>query len=349
MGTLRLERAATETEAENTVRLPPVESAGFDVARGIASSDGTGGRMDGKGHRTTGGTLSLALLLLGAALAAPRPAAAVDERITYLIETLEESINYRVRVQSIESLDQIAVTAAGEDLAAIVAAITKGLDDSNNLVRYTAASTLIGLGRSSLHASDLTTLIAKLETMTEDADTDVRTLVADNLAGLRSRLEQLQTATSGGSAAAAASQPKRWYVAVSALGDSSNSGRDDLDDLAHQYMLDELAAVGGVEAHGEVPDSDAFHSELTRRNLLGFVLQGSVLSLTRSGNTISAVVSVLVLDQDQNLRVMLKGTGNAQRQNGTLTDAEVPSVQADALRAAVHAAVESLAGYLREL
>ena len=301
-----------------------------------------------KGHRTPVGPLALALALL-AGLVAPRPALAVDERITYLIETLEESINYRVRVQSIESLDQIAVTAGGEDLAAIVDAITKRLDDSNALVRYTAASTLIGLGRSSLHASDLTKLIAKFEAMSSDGDADVRQLVGDGISGLRTRLDQLQYATSGGSSSSAASQAQRWYVAVGALGDSSNSGRDDLDDLAHQYMVEELAVVGGVEAHGEIPDSAAFHAELSRRNLLGFVLQGSVVSLTRSGNTISAVVSVLVLDQDQNLRVMLRGTGNAQRQSGTLTDAELPSVQTDALRAAVHAAVESLAGYLREL
>jgi len=304
-----------------------------------------------KGHRTPVGPLALALALL-AGLVAPRPALAVDERITYLIETLEESINYRVRVQSIESLDQIAVTAGGEDLAAIVDAITKRLDDSNALVRYTAASTLIGLGRSSLHAADLTRLIAKFEAMSSDDDADVRQLVGDGLTGLRTRLDQLQSAAGGGGSASSsspASQAKRWYVAVGALGDSSDSGRDDLDDLAHQYMVDELAVVGGVEAHAEIPDAEAFDAELSRRNLLGFVLQGSVVSLTRSGNTISAVVSVLVLDQEQNLRVMLRGTGNAQRQNGTLTDAEVPAVQTDALRAAVHAAVESLAGYLREL
>jgi hypothetical protein len=292
------------------------------------------------------------LLLLSLGVGWPASAsAAVDERITYLIETLEESLNYRIRVQSIESLDQIAVTSSGEDLTAIVASITKTLEDTNALVRYTAASTLVGLARSSLGAADIAPLITKLEGMAEDDDDDVRQLVSDSLPSLRTRLAQLQGASSGGSGSAgtSTSQPTRFYVAVGPLGDSSDAGRDDLADLARQYMLEELGATGGVEPHGEIPDADDFAKELERRNLLGFVLQGSVVSLTRSDSQISAVVSILVLDQEQNLRVMLRGNGSAQRRSGTLADAEVPSVQADALRAAVHAAVVSLAGYLRGL
>jgi hypothetical protein len=292
------------------------------------------------------------LLLISLGVGWPAPAsAAVDERITYLIETLEESLNYRVRVQSIESLDQIAVTSSGEDLAAIVTAITKTLEDTNALVRYTAASTLVGLARSSLGAADISPLITKLEGMADDDDTDVRQLVTDSLPSLRTRLAQLQGGSTGGSGSAgtAGSQPTRFYVAVGDLGDSSDAGRDDLAGLARQYMLEELGATGGVEPHGEIPDADDFAKELERRNLLGFVLQGSVVSLTRSDSQISAVVSILVLDQEQNLRVMLRGNGSAQRRSGTLTDAEVPTMQADALRAAVHAAVVSLAGYLRGL
>jgi hypothetical protein len=289
------------------------------------------------------------VMLFSLGLTTARPAFAVDERITYLIETLEESLNYRVRVQSIESLDQIAVTSSGDDLKAIVDAVSKTLDDSNALVRYTAASTLVGLGRSSVHAADLPALIGKLEALAEDEDADVRQLVTDSLPSLRSRLDQLQSATSGGTSGSSGSQPARWFVAVGNLGDSSDSGRDDIVTLARQYLLEELAEIGGVEPHGEIPAADEFNDELQRRNLLGFVLQGSVISLTRSGNAISAVVSVLVLDQDQNLRVMLRGNGNAQRQSGALIDADVPGVQADALRAAMHAAVNSLAGYLREL
>jgi hypothetical protein len=291
------------------------------------------------------------VLLITLGLGGVAPAfAAVDERITYLIETLEESLNYRVRVQSIESLDQIAVTSSGEDLTAIVTAITKTLQDTNALVRYTAASTLVGLARSSLGAADIAPLITKLEGLAEDDDDDVRQLVGDSLPSLRTRLAQLQGATSGGNGSSGTSpQATRFYVAVGPLGDSSDVGRDDLDDLARQYVLEELGATGGVEPHAEIPDADDFAKELERRSLLGFVLQGSVVSMTRSDSQISAVVSILVLDQEQNLRVMLRGNGSAQRRSGTLTDGEVPAMQADALRAAVHAAVVSLGGYLRGL
>jgi len=286
------------------------------------------------------------LLVLGLGAAVPAPARAVDERVSYLIEQLEE-LNYRVRVQAVESLEQIAVTASGSDLQTIVAAIVARLDDTNALVRYTAASAMIGLARSSLHAADLPPLIDKFEKLRQDSDADVRRLATEGLPSLQARLEQLRGASGSGSGSASP-QPPRFYVAVGQLGDGSGVGRDDFAALAQQFLLEELGRAAGVEAHGEIPAAQAFREELRRRNLIGFVLQGSIVSVTRTNNGISAVVSLLVLDQDQNLRVMLRGNGSAQRRSGTLTDAEVPSVQNDALRAAVRAAVGSLLGYLRE-
>jgi hypothetical protein len=298
------------------------------------------------GRRSVGATV-LAGALLAAWGASPRTARG-DERVAYLIETLEESLNYRVRVQSIQSLEQIAATASGQELAQIVAAVTAALEDTSALVRYAAASTLIGLGRSALHAGDLPGVIAALQPLAQDADADVKQLVTDGLPSLQRRLTQLQSATSGGTSGSGSTAPVRWYVAVGQLGDTSGTGREDLDDLAHRFLVDELAAVPGVESHGEIPASAEFHEELERRDLKGFVLQGSVVSVVRSGSQISATVSILVLDQDQNLRVMLRGSGNAVRRTGTLTDADVPAVQVEALQAAIRAAVTSLAGYLRE-
>lgn len=288
------------------------------------------------------------LLVLGIGSAVAPAARAVDERVSYLIEQLEE-LNYRVRVQAVESLEQIAVTASGSDLQTIVAAIVARLEDTNALVRYTAASTMMGLARSSLRAADLPPLIEKFEKLKEDSDADVRRLATEGLPSLQARLEQLRNASgSGGGGGSTSSQPPRFYVAVGQLGDGSGIGRDDFATLARQFLLEELGRAAGVEAHGEIPAAQAFREELQRRNLIGFVLQGSIVSVTRTDNVISAVVSLLVLDQDQNLRVMLRGNGSAQRRSGTLTDAEVPSVQTDALRAAVRAAVGSLIGYLRE-
>lgn len=291
------------------------------------------------------------LLILAVGVAFAPPARAVDERVSYLIEQLEE-LNYRVRVQAVESLEQIAVTASGADLTTIVNAIIARLEDTNALVRYTAASTMVGLARSSLRAADLPSLIEKFEKLKEDDDADVRQLATDGLPSLQARLDQLRAASggsgSGGSSGSSAPQPTRFFVAVGQLGDSTGIGRDDFVTLGRQFLLDELGRAGGVEPHGEIPAADAFREELERRNLLGFVVQGSIVSVSRTENAIAAVVSLLVLDQDQNLRVMLKGNGSAQRRSGTLTDADVPSVQTDALRAAVRAAVASLVGYLRE-
>jgi hypothetical protein len=296
--------------------------------------------------------LLLAVLAIGLARS---PDVAADERIAYLIETLEESLNYRVRVQTLQSLEQIAVTASGTDLTQIVTAIRGSLGDTNALVRYTAASTLVGLGRSALRSTDLPGVIDALRALSEDADTDVRQVVSTGLPALQARSDQLQAAVSGGSsgggsgATAASAGPARFYVAVGDLGDSSESGRSDVPVLAKQYLVDQLAGVSGVEPHGEIPESSAFRRELRRRNLVGFVLQGSVVELRRDVSAVAAVISLLVLDDEQNLRVMLRGNGNAARRSGSLSDAELPGVQDDALRAAVQAAVASLGGYLRGL
>lgn len=291
----------------------------------------------------------LLLLALGAAVI---PAAhALDERVSYLLEQLE-GLNYRVRVQAVQSLGQIAVTVSGSDFQAVVAAIVGRLDDTNPLVRYTAVSTIIGLAHSSLHATDLPPVIEKFKKLEkEDSDPDVRRLAGQGLSSLQARLEQLRGAAgwaSGGAGDSSSPQPPRFFVAVGQLGDNSGIGRDDFAALARQFVLEELGRAAGVVAHAEIPAPEAFREELRRRNLVGFALQGSVTSVTRSGNVISAVVSLLVLDQDHNLRAVLQGTGSARRPSGALTDADVPTVQADALRAAVRTAVGSFLAYLRE-
>ncbi len=288
-------------------------------------------------------------VVAAAALASAAPAGA-DERVAYLIETIEESLNYRVRVQTIQSLEQIAVTASADTLGPIVEALKKALRDTNALVRYAAASSLIGLGRSTLRSTDLPGVIGALEALAADPDPDVKMLAGDALTGLRTRLGQLQAAVSGSATSGGAGPvPAKFYVAVGPLGDSSGAGRDDLDDLAREYFVAELASVPGVEPHAEVPAIDAFERELRRRSLTGFVLQGSVVEMSRDGNAVSATVSILVLDHQHNLRVMLRGQGNAIRRSGALTDADLPGAQVDALRAAVRASVASLAGYLRGL
>jgi hypothetical protein len=142
--------------------------------------------------------------------------------------------------------------------------------------------------------------------------------------------------------------PVRFYVAVGPLGDSSGAGREGLDELARRLLVDELGRLPGVEAHGEVPAPDEFRVELHRRHLEGLVLQGSVTELERRRQTISAAISVLVLDEEQTLRALLRGNGDATRTAGELTEAEIPAAQADALRAAVRAAVDGLDDYLQE-
>lgn len=141
----------------------------------------------------------------------------------------------------------------------------------------------------------------------------------------------------------------RYYVAVGPLDDASGSGRDDFDDLARRFLLDELARLPSVEPHAEIPAPAEFSAELERRGLRGIVLQGSITRLSRSRSGVSAALSMLVLDEDQTFRALLRGDGNARGRSGPLSAAEIPAAEVDALRAAAGAAVDGLDGYLRGL
>jgi hypothetical protein len=141
----------------------------------------------------------------------------------------------------------------------------------------------------------------------------------------------------------------RFYVAVGPLDDATGADRHDLDDLVGRFLLDELARLPSVEPHAGIPDPEEFEAELDRRGLQGIVLQGSVTRLSRNSFGVSAALSMLVLDQDQTFRALLRGDGDANRRAGVLTADEIPAAEFDALRAAVRAAVDGLDGYLRAL
>lgn len=145
----------------------------------------------------------------------------------------------------------------------------------------------------------------------------------------------------------AADAGPRFYVAVGPLDDATGSGRDGIDELAHRFLLDELSRLPSVEPHAGIPEPAEFAAELERRGLQGLVLQGSVIRLRRSRSGVSAALSMLVLDEDQTFRALLRGDGDANRRAGNWTVDELPAAELDALRAAVRAAVDGFDGYLR--
>jgi hypothetical protein len=145
----------------------------------------------------------------------------------------------------------------------------------------------------------------------------------------------------------AADAGPRFYVAVGLLDDATGSGRDGIDELAHRLLLDELSRLPSVEPHAGIPAPAEFAAELERRGLQGIVLQGSVIRLRRSRSGVSAALSMLVLDEDQTFRALLRGDGDANRRAGNWTVDELPAAELDALRAAVRAAVDGFDGYLR--
>jgi hypothetical protein len=145
----------------------------------------------------------------------------------------------------------------------------------------------------------------------------------------------------------AADAGPRFYVAVGPLDDATGAGRDDVDDLAHRFLLDELSRLPSVEPHAGIPAPAEFAEELERRGLQGIVLQGAVIRLSHTRSGASAALSMLVLDEDQTFRALLRGDGDANRRAGNWTAGELPAAEFDALRAAVRAAVEGFDGYLR--
>ena len=267
----------------------------------------------------------VALLSLGVPLTV-----AADARTDRLVDLLRNSGNYRVRVQSAQSLGRI------RDLETAPALIT-ALEDRHPAVRAAAAQALGRLGaRNSL---------PQLRRLAEDRSQPAT--VAQQAQRAISQIQQI----AGRDAPSKTSAPSgeiRFYIGVGEMGNTTDVRPGELEKTLGEMITKELGSAAGVKiAPPRETPSDA--SKVIKKNGWdGYFLQGSVVRLEDSGGQIHALVSIMVLSNPgRDLRMMLHGRAAAGIPGGTkLTPNMAKSLQNYALKAAVKGAIQRLSQQL---
>lgn len=300
-----------------------------------AMNKGPGAGARRQGRPTGSGLLPLALAIT---LAVFVPlAASGDERTDRLVELLAQSGNYRVRVQSAQSLGRIRDPET-------VPALVRALEDRHPAVRAAAAQSLGRIGSPDA--------VGPLESLAGDGSQpeEVRAQARAAVAQIRSmsRMGGRGPAAGPPSGGAPSAAKVRYYVGVGDMGNTTGRRDGELEQTLKRLVRDELGRAGGIDVapDGETPRQTK--RVLDSRGLTGYFVQGSVTRLEAVGGQIQAVVSLMVLtNPDRNLRMMLQGRGAAAvRGSASPGSAQLRELEDTALEAAVQGAVSRLAGQL---
>lgn len=255
---------------------------------------------------------------------------AADARTDRLVDLLRNSGNYRVRVQSAQSLGRI------RDLETAPALIT-ALEDQHPAVRAAAAQALGRLGARNA--------LPQLRRLAADGSQP------DEVSQQAQRaISQIQQIAEGDapSKTAPPSGEIRFYIGVGEMGNTTDVRPGELEKTLGDMITEELGKAAGVQLAppGQTP-ADA-QKVIKKNGWAGYFLQGSVVRLEDSGGQIHALVSIMVLSNPgRDLRMMLHGRAAAGIPGGQeLTPNMAKSLQNYALKAAVKGAIERLSQQL---
>lgn len=194
------------------------------------------------------------------------PSIVAADRVDRLVRALKTEDNYKVRLQVALALGKLKNRRA-------VPALIQAMSDSNYMVRGIAAAALKQIG-------DRRALPALKKAAQKDKHSFVRSQA--------SRAYQALKGT--GKAPVGA----RFYVTVGKLTNKAKRGGSRLSQIFGDALLREFSKVSGVATDwgGGKPSAAA----LRKRRMKGFVLDGSILSLSqrRSGDSIEISCSIRV-------------------------------------------------------
>ncbi len=251
---------------------------------------------------------------------------AADARTDRLVDLLRASGNYRVRVQSAQSLGRIRDPET-------VPALVEALEDEHPAVRAAAAQALGRIG-----SPDAIAPLRRLAAAEGQPPAVVR--LAERA------IEQIEriAAASGRSKVAAPSGKARFYIGVGEMGNTTGQREGEVEDTLARFIREALDGAAGVKLApaGEHPRETS--KIIKREKLVGYYIQGSVNRLDEANGQISASVSIMVLSNPgRDLRMMLSGRGSASIPGAQkLTPAQTRNLQDFALKAAVQGAMQRL-------
>ena len=195
------------------------------------------------------------------------------DRITRLIQILETDSSYKVRLQVCVTLGNIKDKRA-------VPALIRALNDENFTVRGVAAAALGQIG-------DKRALPDLQKLQKKDTNAFVRGQV-------EKAVKMLSVAGGGGGGTVQVPAGSRFFITVGKLSSKASKGGAALPKVLGDALLREFSKVTGVltDWGGRNPTGP----ELTKKRLKGFVLDGSILSLTakRSGGNVEISCNIKV-------------------------------------------------------
>jgi hypothetical protein len=266
--------------------------------------------------------------------------ALADARTDRLVELLGRSGNYRVRVQSAQSLGRIRDPDT-------VPALVRALSDDHPAVRAAAAQSLGRIGSPDAlsplrRLADDSGQPAEVRRQARSAVDQIRRMSRMSGGGPR------KSSGGGGGSAPSGGGKVRFYVGVGDMGNTTGRRSGELEKTLKQLVRRELGREGHIDV---APDGESVRQTkrvLAARKLSGYYVQGSVTRLEKVGGQIQAVVSIMVLtNPDRNLRMMLQGRGSAATRGGSMSGGVERELEDSALEAAVKGAVSRLASQLR--
>jgi HEAT repeat protein len=267
---------------------------------------------------------------------------AADERTDRLVELLRTSGNYRVRVQSAQSLGRIRDPQT-------VAPLVESLRDDHPAVRAAAAQALGRIG-----ANDALTPLKRLV-----SDSTQPPEVASQASDAIEQINHMKSigggapagpGAEGGGASAGepGGGPPRFYVGVGEMGNTTGKRSGELEATLATYVRSELAKASAIKLAPADESINATKRILQATKLQGYFVQGSVNRLEDVGGQVHAVVSIMVLSNPgRDLRMMLQGRGMAALQgSSSLGESQRRALENSAIEGAVRGAISRLAEQL---
>ena len=210
-----------------------------------------------------------------------------DGREDYLVRLLRNSPAFRVRAQAALSLGQL------DSSSQTIAALERAVRDKHPAVRVSAISSLRRLeSKGSLPV---------VEKAIRDKNKSVR----------RAAVEAAATLSAVGERERGPGQT-RFLVAVGMPGAKAERVSRQMLFDARIYLSEQLAGLNGVELAPDDLSPVEAKREIAKRNLHGFYLESSIVTLEPKGAGVRAVVSIIVLSYPgRDMRGMLRGAATA--------------------------------------
>jgi hypothetical protein len=273
----------------------------------------------------------VAIAALLSSFVCPGPVRA-DERTERLIELLRNSGNYRVRVQSAQSLGRIRDPSTVEPLV-------ESLRDEHPAVRAAAA---LALGR--IGSAEAVPALRRLV-----ADQDQPAEVVSQAQGAIQQIQTMsQLSSSSSQQSSSSSGETRFYIGVGEMGNTTGRRTGELEKTLERLVRDELGRTEGVKLAPAQETPAQTKRALQGKGWTGYFVQGSVTRLEAVSGQIHAVISIMILSNpERDLRMMLQGRGTAAISGQhDPSPAEQRSLEDSALEGAVRGAISRLSQQL---